>query len=56
MKRIPSEVAEHKLGVSILTNLLESLALFFRASVLAIETMVYVILLSQENRDDSDKY
>ena len=59
MQRLPPEVAAHKLGVTSSTGLLESLhetlVLCFRASVMATDTMVYMIFLSQQSTDDSDK-
>ena len=60
MQRLPPEVAAQKLGVTSLTDWLESLretlVLCFWASVLATDTMVYMILLFQQSRDDSDKF
>ena len=51
-QRLPPEIAAHKLGVASLTDLLESLhetlVLCFWASVLTTDTMVYMILLSQQ--------
>ena len=59
MQRFPPEVAAHKLGVTSLTdlleNLVETLARCFWAFLLATDTKVYMILLFQQNRDDSDK-
>ena len=60
MQRLPPEVAAHKLGVISLRDFLESLretlVLSFWASVLATDTKVYMILLFQQSRDDSDNY
>ena len=60
MQRLPPKVAAHKLVVTSLTDLLErlreTLILCFWASVLATDTMVYMILLFQQSRDDSNKF
>ena len=60
MQRFLPEVAAHKLGVTSLTdlleNLVETLARCFWAFFLATDNKVYMILLFQQIRDDSDKF
>ena len=60
MQRLPPELTAHKLGVTSLTDWLESLVLLlaicFWASVLTSDTMAYMILLFQQNRADSVKF
>ena len=58
MQRLPPRGCAHKLRVTSLTDLLEglqeTLVLYFWASALATVTMVYMILIFRQNRDDSD--
>ena len=60
MQRLPPEVGAHKLGVTSLRDLLgsfrEMLVLCVWVSVLATDTMVYMISLFQQSRDDSVKF
>ena len=60
MQRLPPEVAAHKLGVTSLRDLLGSfrgmLVLCVWVSVLATDTMVYLISPFQQSRDNSAKF